>query len=369
MGAGVLGPSPRPGGVAALRARGPFTELHGPEAIAVLPGRRASPTPRRSCSPRSRRPAATPQTLAAAAQRDTAALERGIKMRTLYQHSARRSSITHKYVAAVTARGAEVRTLDEFFNRMIVIDRRIAVDPRRRRASASALAIREPSLVAYLVDIFERTWERGRPFTNRETSMMRDIAAEQRAMTIRMLIEGHADPVSAKRLGVSPRTYAGYVADLKAEYEAETRFQLGYAMGQPGVSGNEQRTDERRRPRAADRRTGRTKYHEGSDRAVTALVQLRRAGGWRWDRTRGGWSGPRLKPVGLSAVQARSAVGDVSAAAGSPSWCPWPARAPSSDQTDAHSHDGGHDRCRPWQMMLHASLHLLFVITSPGLTR
>ena len=55
-----------------------------------------------------------------------AALERGVKMRTLYQHSARRSAGTHKYVAAVTGRGAEVRTLDEFFNRIIVIDRRIA---------------------------------------------------------------------------------------------------------------------------------------------------------------------------------------------------------------------------------------------------
>ncbi|MEZ5192638.1 MAG: hypothetical protein R2734_09035 [Nocardioides sp.] len=41
----------------------------------------------------------------AAAVRDIAALERGVKMRTLYQHSARRSSITHKYVAAVTQRG------------------------------------------------------------------------------------------------------------------------------------------------------------------------------------------------------------------------------------------------------------------------
>ena len=77
--------------------------------------------------------------------------------------------------------------------------------------------------------------------------MLKDIAAEQRAMTIRMLIEGHADPVSAKRLGVSPRTYAGYVADLKQEYEAETRFQLGYTMGQRGVSGRE-RSPEHRRP-------------------------------------------------------------------------------------------------------------------------
>ncbi|MDQ1106313.1 hypothetical protein QE364_003168 [Nocardioides zeae] len=176
--------------------------------------------------------------LAKAAERDVRALERGVRMRTLYQHAARRSSITHKYVATVTERGAEVRTLDEFFNRMIVVDRMVAIIPGREGHSV-AIAIREPSLVAYLVDVFERHWERGRAFSNNESSMLRDIAAEQRAMTIRMLIEGHADPVSAKRLGVSPRTYAGYVADLKDEFEAQTRFQLGYTMGQRGVSGHE----------------------------------------------------------------------------------------------------------------------------------
>ena len=178
-------------------------------------------------------------TLAAATQRDTDALDRGVRMRTLYQHSARRHAATHKYVATVAARGAEVRTLDEFFNRLIVVDRRLAVIPGHQGLSV-ALAVREPSLVAYLVDMFERTWERARPFTQRETSISRDIAAEQRAMTIRMLIAGYADPASAKRLGVSPRTYAGYVADLKAEYDAQTRFQLGYAMGRLGVSGHEE---------------------------------------------------------------------------------------------------------------------------------
>jgi hypothetical protein len=177
--------------------------------------------------------------LAAAAVRDAALLERGMKMRTLYQHSARRQAITRKYVTAVTALGAEVRTLDEFFNRLIIIDRRIAVIPGMEDVR-SAMVIREPSIVAYLADIFERTWERGRNFLMaREASTMSGIAHEQRAMTIRMLIEGHSDPVSAKRLGVSARTYAGYVADLKEEYEADTRFQLGYAMGSLGVSGNE----------------------------------------------------------------------------------------------------------------------------------
>jgi len=181
--------------------------------------------------------------LASAALRDIGTVERGVKMRTLYQHSARRSSATHKYVSAVTARGAEVRTLDEFFNRMIVMDGRVAVIPHQDQAGV-AVIVREPAVVDYLVDVFERSWARARPFTSKETSLMKDIASEQRAMTMRMLIEGHADPVSAKRLGVSPRTYAGYVADLKTEYEAETRFQLGYLLGRQGISGQEVEIDD-----------------------------------------------------------------------------------------------------------------------------
>ena len=231
-------------------------------------------------------------------------------MRTLYQHSARRSSVTHKYVAAVTARGAEVRTLDEFFNRMIVVDRRVAVIPNREE-SRVAVVVREPAVVAYLVDVFERSWERGRPFTNRETSLLKDIAAEQRAMTMRMLIEGHSDPVSAKRLGVSPRTYAGYVADLKTEYDAETRFQLGYTMGRMGVSGP---GGHRGRPGgvttdlvspltppapSSDVPCAPEEMSRGQRPGVTALVLLRRAWGVG-ARTRqvGGKSGPRLKILG-----------------------------------------------------------------------
>ncbi|KQV63290.1 LuxR family transcriptional regulator [Nocardioides sp. Root122] len=172
---------------------------------------------------------------------EIAALKRGVTIRTLYQHAARRGADTRKYVATVTAAGAEVRTLDEFFNRLIVVDRRTAIIPSHEGLDA-AMVISDRSLVGYLVDMFERHWERARPFTSSETSLMRDIATEQRAMTIRMLLEGRADPAGAKRLGVSPRTYAGYVADLKNEFEVETRFQLGYEMGKRGISGRE--TDE-----------------------------------------------------------------------------------------------------------------------------
>lgn len=165
-----------------------------------------------------------------AASRDIAALQRGVSMRTLYQHASRRLRPTRQYVARVSAEGGEVRTLDEFFDRLIVVDREVALIPSPAETSV-AIAIRDPAVVAYLVDMFERYWDRARPFTNTERDMLSTIAAEQRAMTIRMLIEGHSDATCAKRMGVSPRTYAAYVSDLKEEHEAQTRFQLGYRMG------------------------------------------------------------------------------------------------------------------------------------------
>jgi hypothetical protein len=215
--------------------RGPFTELQGPAITEFIAAMVADAEwEMLTAQPQTGR--STPKQLADAAQRDATQIQRGMKMRTLYQHSARRSATTQKYVAHVTAVGGEVRTLDEFFNRLIVVDRRIAIIPGKR----GALAVREPMVVDYLVDVFERHWERARPYASRENRLMREVAREQRAMTIRMLIEGHADPSSAKRLGVSPRTYAGYIADLKEEYEAETRFQLGYTMGRLGVSGQDE---------------------------------------------------------------------------------------------------------------------------------
>lgn len=173
--------------------------------------------------------ARTTAVLSAALERDRKALARGVQLRTLYQHSARRSTATREYVDAVTALGAVVRTLDEFFDRLVVVDRRLAIIPGSESDDV-AIAIHDPNLVGYLVDIFERAWERAHPFHDRVAE--RAIADDVHGMAIRMLVEGHSDNASAKRVGVSTRTYAGYIASLKAAYNVETRFQLGYAIGQ-----------------------------------------------------------------------------------------------------------------------------------------
>jgi sugar-specific transcriptional regulator TrmB len=167
--------------------------------------------------------------LAQAVDRDLRALRRGVTMHTLYQHTARRSKATRDHVQRTLEQGAKVRTLDEFFNRLIVIDRRLAVIPGG--SPDVAVAIHDPNLVSYLADVFDRSWERAREYDERGGSSDSDIAAEVRQLTVRMLTEGHSDPASAKRVGVSTRTYASYVAALKEEYGVETRFQLGFAMG------------------------------------------------------------------------------------------------------------------------------------------
>jgi sugar-specific transcriptional regulator TrmB len=171
----------------------------------------------------------TAETLAEAEPRDRQALERGVVMRTLYQHSARQSPTTREHVAEVTVLGAEVRTLDEFFDRLIVFDRHTALIPGSGSESV-AVAITDTSIVAYLADIFDRAWERALPFTVETAAVTRTVADDVRAMALRMLVEGHSDATSAKRMGVSVRTYASYIAALKQEYGVQTRFQLAWAM-------------------------------------------------------------------------------------------------------------------------------------------
>lgn len=206
----------------------PITEIRGAANINrfVVAALSDAETELISALPEGARPA---KVLDAALKRDREALARGVTMRTLYQHPARRSAATRGYVEEITALGAEVRTLEEFFNRLIVVDRRLAIIPGADAADI-AIAIHDTNLVGYLVDMFERAWERAHLFSDREAEP--EIADDVHNMAIRMLIEGHSDNASSKRVGVSTRTYAGYVASLKASYNVETRFQLGYAIGQ-----------------------------------------------------------------------------------------------------------------------------------------
>ncbi|CAM5267688.1 hypothetical protein GCM10010230_54010 [Streptomyces narbonensis] len=60
-------------------------------------------------------------------------LGRGMRMRTLYQHSARAGLSTQGYVERLTETGAEYRTAAELPDRAVVFDRSVAPPPGRPR--------------------------------------------------------------------------------------------------------------------------------------------------------------------------------------------------------------------------------------------
>ncbi|WP_157032095.1 helix-turn-helix domain-containing protein [Kitasatospora cheerisanensis] len=161
---------------------------------------------------------------------DTGMLRRGVARRTIYQPSTRYSAPVREYVAAVTRAGGEVRTLGEPFTRLIVIDRRIAIIPFADDNERAAV-VRDEPVIAYLVNTFELCWERAIPFLDGNDVPV-EVVSLLRQNIIRMLLQGVGHRVIARNLGLSERTLARHIAELREEYDAETLFQLGWKLAE-----------------------------------------------------------------------------------------------------------------------------------------
>ncbi|MER6782458.1 MULTISPECIES: LuxR C-terminal-related transcriptional regulator [unclassified Streptomyces] len=173
-----------------------------------------------------------PSTLADAVDRGRGPLERGVRMRTLYQHTVRHNQPTLAYMERMLEIGPiEVRTLDELFDRLMVFDRKVAFVPARNDRQ-EALEIREPALVEYLAGVFETAWARASPLAEpgvTETRVGDSLPEVQRTIG-RLLVEGHMDESIARRLGMSVRTCRAHIAKLSAELGSKNRAQLGFLL-------------------------------------------------------------------------------------------------------------------------------------------
>lgn len=172
--------------------------------------------------------------LAASLTRDQALLDRGGRIRALYQHTVR-------YSAAVIARyerltgDAEARTLDEVTDRLIVVDRSVAFIPASKDRTL-ALEVRNPALIDYFVTTFDRLWRLATPMHPQAVQQptLNGIPPRQRAIAA-LLIEGHTDAVIADRLGMNVRTAREHIAKLASTLGSESRAQLGYLIGRSGI--------------------------------------------------------------------------------------------------------------------------------------
>lgn len=164
-------------------------------------------------------------------------LARGVRQRTLYQHTVRTHGPTLAYIEKVTVAGAQIRTLNEVFDRLIIYDRRIAFIPDPLLdLDTTALAIEHPAIVAYLATVFDHAWRRAEPVSiSQELSRPPLMTDETRRAVLRLMVEGHTDAAISKRLGISTRTVSTHIRKAAESLNSRSRAQLAYLLAKSSL--------------------------------------------------------------------------------------------------------------------------------------
>ncbi|MGW0710978.1 helix-turn-helix transcriptional regulator [Streptomyces sp. NPDC002643] len=167
-------------------------------------------------------------------ERDRPLLERGVSIRTLYQHTARYSPANLAYVDQVAGK-VEIRTIDELVERLIICDETVAFIPTRDDRQV-ALELRHPGLVRYLIKVFEFMWSRAVPLSaGAPYETAPDGITDIQHSIAKLLVEGHVDEAIARRLGMNVRTCRAHIAKLATVLGSGSRAQLGYLIAQSGM--------------------------------------------------------------------------------------------------------------------------------------
>jgi sugar-specific transcriptional regulator TrmB/DNA-binding CsgD family transcriptional regulator len=183
--------------------------------------------------------------LETAVARDTAALDRGVELRTIYRDTVRDDAVTAEYARTMSARAsgrpAQYRTLFGEFERMIIVDREHAFvsDHIVENSPAhSAWLISDPAAVAVLARTFESAWRWAQPWMGelrpaRGASGPDTITSADGVRTnprqreiMRLLCSGVSQTSIAKKLGCAKRTAEADIAALKALWGVATLNEL-----------------------------------------------------------------------------------------------------------------------------------------------
>ncbi|MFK0101092.1 LuxR C-terminal-related transcriptional regulator [Streptomyces sp. NPDC091040] len=169
----------------------------------------------------------TPEQLQIALSGTLPTVARGVRVRHIYQHSARYSTGLKAYVAQLPSGLLEVRTVERAIDRLIIFDRVVAYLPADPDGKA-ALEIRHPALVRYLATLYETLWAGATPFTEQLPTALpgAPVTAVQQSIA-RLLIDGCTDQAAAEKLGISVRTCRAHIAKLMHTLNATSRTHLG----------------------------------------------------------------------------------------------------------------------------------------------
>ncbi|MFF1298191.1 hypothetical protein [Streptomyces sp. NPDC058296] len=179
-----------------------------------------------------------------AVTRDSAALDRGVEMRTIYRDTVRDHPMTAEYArtmsARITGRPARYATLVGDFERMLIVDREHVFVSDHIVADSpphSAWLITEPAVVAVLAKVFDAQWGRAQSWAGElRTRGGADVDTvsgvcgvrtdRQQRGILRYLCAGESQASTARRMGISKRALEEQIAALKARWGVSTLPEL-----------------------------------------------------------------------------------------------------------------------------------------------
>ncbi|MEV0446399.1 hypothetical protein [Streptomyces sp. NPDC050600] len=175
-----------------------------------------------------------PEGLAKSVVRDVALLERGgVRYRNLYPTSARTRPVETDYARRTAETGySESRTSSRHFSRMILTDTVALISDVRvgEGVGEPAIVIRDPGLLAWLREVYQREWEAADPWFPAPANSPGERELIERDI-LRMLSEGRTRESVCRTLEISPRTYSNYMTAIRARYDVRTNEQLMYRLG------------------------------------------------------------------------------------------------------------------------------------------
>ncbi|WP_328299410.1 LuxR C-terminal-related transcriptional regulator [Streptomyces sp. NBC_00435] len=175
-----------------------------------------------------------PESLEASKSNDLALLNRGVRMRSLFQDSVRNSQTTVTYAEWLTELGGEVRTSPDLPTRLMVFDRTTAVIPvSSENSAAGAVVLTGEGTLTALCALFENIWAAARPLGAPEERPEGELSPQETTV-IRLLAQGLTDEAIAKRLAVSSRTARRLANGLMEQLGAVSRFEFGVRAVQRG---------------------------------------------------------------------------------------------------------------------------------------
>jgi DNA-binding CsgD family transcriptional regulator len=163
---------------------------------------------------------------------DVRLLGRGVRLRSLFQHSARKNRTQVRHVAVLAEAGGQVRSISTLPSRMMIYDGECAVLPLNPlRAGAGAALVRDPTVLGFLTQLFGHYWDAAEDFLS-DGERAEDDGTERKPYgmerdVLLLMAAGKTNEEIADQLGISRRSVSRLVSGLLERLGATNRFQAG----------------------------------------------------------------------------------------------------------------------------------------------